>query len=62
MGRRPVSGLLLCIVAAFCSPAFAQITAFWQQVPITPQAITNDPALASMQCWDLMTTTTGNWA
>jgi hypothetical protein len=61
MLRRPVIGwAILCIAAA--TPVFAQITAFWQQVTITPAAIANDPTLASMQCWDLMTTTTGNWS
>ncbi len=61
MYRRPFIGLtLLCL--AIASPAFAQITAFWQQVTITPAGIANDSALANMQCWDLMTTTTGNWA
>jgi hypothetical protein len=38
------------------------ITAFWQPVPITPQAIADDPQLATMQTWDLMTMTTGDWA
>jgi hypothetical protein len=30
-------------------------------VTITPEAIANDPALANMQSWDLLSTTTGNW-
>ncbi len=46
---------------SLCVPAHAAITAFWQRATITPQAIANDPQLASMQCWDLMATTTGNW-
>jgi hypothetical protein len=56
---------LLCVVAILSSApldACASITAFWQPVTITPAAISNDPALANMQCWDLMVTTTGNWA
>jgi hypothetical protein len=31
-------------------------------VPITPQAIADDPALGTMQCWDLMASTTGDWS
>lgn len=61
MYRRPLIGLAF-LWLAIATPAFAQITAFWQQVTITPQAIGNDPALASMQCWDLMTTTSGDWS
>ncbi len=57
---RPVIGWAI-LWLAIASPALAQITAFWQQVPITPQATANDPQLASMQCWDLMTTTSGDW-
>ena len=56
---------LLCVVAVLSSvpsTARASITAFWQQVTITPAAITNDPALANMQSWDLMVTASGNWA
>jgi hypothetical protein len=41
--------------------ASASITAFWRQNTITPAAISADPALANMQSWSLMTTTTGNW-
>jgi hypothetical protein len=44
------------------SRAAAQITAFWQRATITPAAIAEEPALANMQSWDLMVTTTGNWA
>ncbi len=47
---------------SLCLPAHAVITAFWQQTTITPQAIANDPVLANMQCWDLIATTTGDWA
>jgi hypothetical protein len=46
----------------FCAIAQAQpITAFWQRATITPEAIADDPQLANMQSWDLMTTTTGDW-
>lgn len=62
MDRRTASGVLLCIVAAFSSSALAQISAFWEQVTITPAAIANDPTLASMQSWDLIVMTTGDWA
>jgi hypothetical protein len=58
---RPVIGWALLWIA-IATPAVAQITAFWQQVTISPQAIADDAALANMQCWDLMTTTTGDWA
>lgn len=61
MYRRPFIGLTF-LWLAIARPAFAQITAFWEQVPITPQAIASDAQLASMQCWDLMTTTSGDWA
>jgi hypothetical protein len=62
MLSRTSAVLLISISVVLCGSARGSITAFWQQVTITPAAITNDPALANMQCWDLMTTTTGNWA
>ena len=43
------------------SRAAAEITAFWQRATITPAAISEEPALANMQTWDLLATTTGNW-
>jgi hypothetical protein len=43
------------------SRAAAQITAFWQRATITPAAIAEVPALANMQSWDLLATTSGNW-
>ncbi len=52
----------ITVLMATASPAHAGITAFWRQTTITPAAIANDPALANMQCWDLMTATTGDWA
>ena len=45
-----------------CSSAAAGITAFWEPATITPAAIADDPQLAGMQSWDLMATTTGDWA
>jgi hypothetical protein len=53
----------MALAVCLASPASAQgISAFWQPVPITPQAIADDPQLATMQTWDLMVTTSGNWA
>ena len=49
------------MMAGVTSQATAQISAFWQRVPITPQAIASDPVLANIQCWDLMATITGFW-
>ena len=61
MRSRTSAVFVILMSAVLCTSAKGSITAFWQQVTITPAAITNDPALANMQCWDLMTTTTGNW-
>jgi hypothetical protein len=57
------SAVLMILMSAVpcCTSARASITAFWQPVTITPAAISNDPALANMQSWDLMVTTTGDW-
>ncbi len=45
------------------SAAFATITATWQTVPISAQAIASDPLLASMQSWDLIVNVNdiGDW-
>ncbi len=61
MSSRTFAACGFCIVFAVYANAYAAITAFWLPVTITPQAVANDPALANMQCWDLMTTTTGDW-
>jgi hypothetical protein len=34
----------------------ADLVSFWQNNPISPQAVANDPALAGMQSWSLMAT------
>jgi hypothetical protein len=53
----------LALLAPLLAPvAEAQLTAFWQRVPITPAAIAEDPTLAGMQSWDLKVTANGNWA
>jgi hypothetical protein len=62
VNTRVVLIVILWMGLVSSSPAGAAITASWQQVTITPQAISNDPALANMQSWDLMVTTTGNWS
>jgi hypothetical protein len=62
MLSRTSAVLMISISVVLCGSARGAITAFWQQVTITPVAITSDPTLASMQCWDLMVTTSGNWA
>lgn len=59
-GSLPVVAALLTGFIAVA--AHAQITARWEQVPITPAAVASDPALSGMQTWDLIVTTTGNWA
>jgi hypothetical protein len=51
-----------CCTCAFAPRAGAAIQAFIQQVPISAAAIANDPTLATMQCFDFMATTDGNWA
>jgi hypothetical protein len=56
------TSVVIILSMSVCTGAKASITAFWQQVTITPAAISNDPALANMQCWDLMTTTSGDWS
>ncbi len=43
-------------------PTRAALTAFWRNNPITPQAIADDPTLASMQSWSVMVSNTeGMW-
>jgi hypothetical protein len=62
---RSIEVLLLVSVCALTSTpsASAAISAFWQRNTITPQAITNDPTLANMQSWSLITSyDIGNWA
>ena len=41
--------------------ARADLVAFWQSNPITPQAVANDPVLAGMQSWSLMATNTSGY-
>ena len=62
MPPRIIAIAVALLSGGFCLDARAQITAFWQAVPITPQAIADDPQLANMQSWDLVTTTTGDWS
>jgi hypothetical protein len=52
----PFSALAVALVGIIPSTARAQLTAFWQRAPITPQAVADDPALANMQSWDLKVT------
>ena len=59
---RPMLIAVALLSLGLTSRAAAQITAFWQRATITPAAIAEEPALANMQTWDLMVTTTGNWA
>jgi hypothetical protein len=62
MLSRTSAVFVILVSDVLCTGAKASITAFWQPVTITPAAISNDPALANMQCWDLMVTASGNWA
>lgn len=58
--HRILCSLVLFFAAA--GAAQADLTAFWQHNPITPQAISNDPSLANMQSWSVMIThTNGYW-
>ena len=59
---RPILIAVALLSLGLTSRAAAQITAFWQRATIMPAAIAEEPALANMQSWDLMVTTTGNWA
>jgi hypothetical protein len=54
-----VAATALCSLTA---PAGAVFTAFWQNIPISPAAIAEDPAMATRQCFDLMVTTDGTWS
>lgn len=60
--RRGSSWIAACLAAACPASAVGQISAFWQPVTISPQAIAEVPQLATMQTLDLKVTTTGNWA
>src|SRR5688500_9826183 len=63
MKRGTACTAIITVVVALCAaPAAAQLTALWQPVPISPKAVDDDPQLAQMQSWDLMVTTTGDWA
>lgn len=56
---------LAAVVAlgAISSSAFAALTASWQQVPISANALASDPTLANMQSWSLrINYTDGDWA
>jgi hypothetical protein len=66
MSRR-ILGLVVvvCVVtcALFASSARAVHVASWVQRPISAAAIANDPALANMQSWSLMTSyDVGRWS
>jgi hypothetical protein len=61
MLSRTSAVLMISMSVVLCTSARGSITAFWQPVTITPAAISNDPALANMQCWDLMVTASGDW-
>lgn len=51
------------LLFAAAGKAQADLTAFWQNNPITPQAVSNDPTLANMQSWSVMITNTdGLWS
>lgn len=54
--RTVVCGLVW--IVAIARAAQADLTAFWQNNSVTPQAIADDPALASMQSWSVMVTNT----
>ena len=59
MGRQVVAiVIVLCGGLVVCSTARADLTAFWRNNPITPQAIADDPALAGMQSWSVMVANT----
>lgn len=58
MTRRIIAVVGTCIVLGVCLRVRAELTAFWQNNPITPQAITDDPTLANMQSWSVITTNT----
>lgn len=56
-----VASVFTCLVAA--PLARAAHTAFWVQRPISTAAVLNDPQLANMQSWSLMTSyDTGRWS
>jgi hypothetical protein len=62
MGRQIVGIVVAwCAGLAVCSIARADLTAFWRNNPITPQAIANDPTLAGMQSWSVMVTHTDSY-
>ena len=54
--------LAAAAVGSIASTASAAITASWTPVTISAAAIAQDPALATMQSWDLRVTTDGDWA
>ena len=43
-------------VVCFRATAHADLTAFWRNNPITPEAIADDPVLAGMQSWSVLVT------
>ena len=64
MGQ-PLVGIAVAVFMSLgvCPLASAELTAFWRNNPITPQAAADDPALAGMQSWSVMVTnTSGFWA
>jgi len=62
--RKPLRFSILSIgIFVFVPAAHAVHTAFWLQRPISPAAIANDPVLAGMQSWSLMTSyDVGKWS
>src|SRR5688572_18313418 len=51
----------IAVLTVWPASAPAGITSFFIPVTITQSAIDNDSRLATMQCWDIMVTTDGDW-
>ena len=57
--------LIVCAVSAATGAARAaagNIFTTWQEVPIPPEAVADDPRLADMRCAELLVTTSAHWA
>ena len=58
MSQRGIVLAWVFLASAIASSARAELTAFWRNNPITPEAIGDDPALGGMQSWSVMVTNT----
>jgi len=61
MSQRGIVLAWVFLASAIAGSARGELTAFWRNNPITPEAIADDPVLAGMQSWSLMASNTDGW-